>query len=55
LIIWPIIYLRLAKGLRILFPFTQVMQDVRALVLPSDSGLTVTADDALNPLEACCP
>ena len=56
-IIYPIIYLPpWLRDFAFLFPFTQVLQDVRALVLPDDnSGLTVTAEDALDPFGRMLP
>ena len=55
-IIYPIVYLPpWLRDFAFLFPFTQVMQDVRALVLPADSGLTVTAEDALDPAGRILP
>ena len=56
-IIYPIGYLPpWLRDLAFLFPFTQVMQDVRALILPpDDSGLAVTAEDALDPFGRLLP
>jgi ABC-2 type transport system permease protein len=45
-----------ARELAFLFPFTQVMQDVRALVLYDDtSGITITAGDTLGELGRLVP
>jgi ABC-2 type transport system permease protein len=56
-IIYPISYLPpWVRDLAFLFPFTQVLQDVRALILPpDDSGLAVTAEDALDPFGRLLP
>ena len=50
-IIYPVRFLPpLARDLAFLFPFTQVMQDVRALVLyPDLPANTITAADAFGP------
>lgn len=56
-IVYPITLLPLwASDLVSLFPFTQVMQDIRALVLyEDDSGITVTASDTLGELGRLIP
>jgi ABC-2 type transport system permease protein len=56
-IVYPITLLPLwASDLVSLFPFTQVMQDIRALVLyEDDSGITVTASDTLGDLGRLIP
>lgn len=56
-IIYPITYLPpWARDLAFLFPFTQVLQDVRALVLYDDSsGITETATEALGQFGRLLP
>jgi ABC-2 type transport system permease protein len=56
-IIYPILYLpHWARELAFLFPFTQVLQDVRALVLYDDSsGLAVTANSVLGEFGRLLP
>jgi len=56
-VIYPVTYLPpWARDLAFLFPFTQVLQDVRALVLYEDnSGITVTAPEALGQFGRLLP
>jgi ABC-2 type transport system permease protein len=56
-IVYPITFLPVwARDLLFVFPFTQVMQDIRALVLyDDDSGITVTASDTLGDFGRLVP
>jgi len=56
-IVYPVSYLPpWARDLAFLFPFTQVLQDVRALVLYDDqSGITVTSAEALGQFGRLLP
>jgi len=56
-IVYPVSYLPpWARDLAFLSPFTQVLQDVRALVLYDDtSGMTTTAGEALGPFGRLLP
>lgn len=56
-VIYPVSYLPpWARDLAYLFPFTQVLQDVRALVLYDDqTGITVTAAEALGQFGRLLP
>ena len=56
-IIYPISFLPLwAQDIASLFPFTQVLQDVRALVLyDDDTGITITSAEALGPAGRLVP
>jgi ABC-2 type transport system permease protein len=56
-IVYPVTLLpHWARDLSFLFPVTQVIQDVRALVLSGDqSGMTVTATEVLGPFGRLLP
>jgi ABC-2 type transport system permease protein len=56
-IVYPVSYLPpWARDLSFLFPFTQVLQDVRAIVLSGETtGITVTSADALGEIGRLLP
>jgi ABC-2 type transport system permease protein len=56
-IIYPVSYLPpWARDLAFLFPFTQVLQDVRTIVLSDETtGITVTSADALGEIGRLLP
>jgi ABC-2 type transport system permease protein len=55
-IIYPIGYLPpWARNIAFLNPFTQVLQDIRVLVIYPDASTTVTAVDAFGPLGRLVP
>jgi ABC-2 type transport system permease protein len=55
-IVYPVTLLpSWARDLTFLFPVTQVIQDTRALILPDDSGMTVTSAEVLGQFGRLVP